>query len=100
MLRAGERVATGRGDVHSQWNEGPETVRAVEGYDPPVDIEPFFTLLPHAIGSRNPLKIAVFFAGFRSVSRPGILALALMTTLLAPLGRLCGYGGWYKDVAG
>ncbi len=96
VLRAGDRATTGPGDVHAQWNEGPEIVRAVEGYDPPVDIEPFFTVLPHAIGSRNPLKMAVVFADFRAVSGPGNLPLTLMTTVLAPLGRLFGYDGWYK----
>ena len=54
------------------------------------------TVLPHAIGSRNPLKMAVVFADFRAVSGPGNLPLTLMTTVLAPLGRLFGYDGWYK----
>jgi mannose-6-phosphate isomerase-like protein (cupin superfamily) len=98
VLKAGDRAVTGLGEAHSQWNEGPEPVRAIEGYNPPIAMEPFFTILPHAIGSRNPLKIAVFFSDFRSVSGPGTISMWIMTTLLAPIGRLCGFKDWYRDL--
>jgi quercetin dioxygenase-like cupin family protein len=96
VLGPGETTRTGVGDIHAQWNEGPDPVRVVEAYDPPLDIEPFFTGLAHAIGSRNPLKIAVFFADFSAVSRPGNAPLKLLTTVMAPLGRLVGLGGWHR----
>lgn len=98
VLEAGDRAVTGLGETHAQWNEGPEPVRAIEGYNPPIAIELFFTILPHAIGSRNPLKIAVFFSDFRSVSGPGTLPLRISIALLAPIGRLCGFKGWYRNL--
>ena len=97
-LNPGEAAATGPGETHAQWNDGPERVRAVERYAPPLAIEPFFTVLPHAIGSGNPFKIAVFFSDFKAVSTPGTLGLRLFIGLFAPLGRLIGFARWYAPL--
>jgi quercetin dioxygenase-like cupin family protein len=97
-LQAGERAATGEGSVHTQWNDGPDTVFAVETYEPAIAIEPFFTILPHAIASGNPFKIAVFFADFRTVTAPSGLAERFLITCVAPLARLFGFGRWYEGV--
>lgn len=100
IVKAGERARTGAGDVHQQWNEGPEPVVAVETYEPAIAIEPFFTLLPHAIASRDPFKIAVFFADFRAVTAPGTFGQWFLGTCVAPLGRLFGYARWYATLPG
>ena len=42
ILRPGEQITTGPGDVHAQWNQTAAPVRVIERYDPPLDIEPFF----------------------------------------------------------
>ena len=96
VLGPGDRVATGAGETHAQWNEGPDPVQAIEGYDPPIAIEPFFTVLPHAVGSRNPLKMAVFFSDFREINLAADAPLKLMIALFNPLGRLLGLTGWYR----
>jgi quercetin dioxygenase-like cupin family protein len=98
VLSAGETAATKPGDTHAQWNEGPQTVRVVEGYDPPLAIEPFFTVLPHAIASRNPFKIAVFFADFRAVSAPATFGQKAFIGAFAVLGRTLGYARWYAPL--
>lgn len=96
-LGAGDRIATGPGDMHAQWNAGAEAVRAIEGYDPPIDIEPFFTVMPHAIASRNPLKIAIFFSDHRAVSDTDSLPMKIFIAVFAPLGRLFGLSRWYRE---
>ena len=58
MLGPGERAATGPGETHSLWNEGPEAAHVITGHDPPLAIEPFFTAIPQALASKNPFKIA------------------------------------------
>jgi quercetin dioxygenase-like cupin family protein len=95
VLRPGERIETQPGDVHAQWNDNAAPVRVIERYDPPLDIEPFFTLLPRAAASRNPLKRAVFRSDFRAISRGRGLWRRLSTLVLAPLGRLAGLSRWY-----
>lgn len=98
ILQAGERATSGPGDIHTQRNDGTVPMTGVEGYDPSLDIEPFFTVLPQAIASGNPLKMAVFFADHAAVNRNIGLPLKLMVAVMAPLGRLLGYGGWYRDL--
>jgi Cupin domain len=98
VLNRGDRATTGVDGVHTQWNEGPHPVTVKESYDPPLDIEPFFTVLPHAMASKNPLKRAVFASDFDSItalaSKPGQFAVAV----LAPLGRLFGLAHWYEPL--
>ncbi len=97
-LNRGDRATTGVEGVHAQWNEGPDPVTVRESYDPPLDIEPFFTVLPHAMASKNLLKRAVFVSDFGSIialaSKPGHFAVAVV----APLGRLCGLAHWYEPL--
>jgi quercetin dioxygenase-like cupin family protein len=97
-LKAGERAATAVGDVHTQWNEGPAATVAVETYEPAIAIEPFFTVLPHAIASANPFKIAVFFADFQTVSAASGPAQWFLIACVAPLGRLFGLTRWYEPL--
>jgi quercetin dioxygenase-like cupin family protein len=98
QLGPGERATTAPGEVHAQWNEGAETVRVIECYDPPIAIEPFFTVMPHAIGSKNPLKICVFFTEFADVSMPPTAGRRFFFNLVGGLGRLAGLGGWYRPI--
>jgi len=97
-LSPGQSASTGPGEVHAQWNEGPAPARVIERYSPPLAIEPFFTVLPRAIASRNPFKIAIFFADFRDVSTPGTVGQRLFIGLFAPFGRLLGFGRWYAPL--
>lgn len=95
-LEPGMRITTDVGGQHSQWNQGTETVEVLEGYDPPLGIEPFFTALPLALTERNPLKVCVFFADFSSVVTSRWMVTRGTVSFLGWLGRLLGYEGWYK----
>ncbi len=97
-LKAGERAATKPGEVHAQWNEGDEPARVVERYEPPLAIEPFFTAVPIAIGSKNPLKIAVLFSDFKAISVPGTTGMRIFIAVFGALGRMVGLSGWYKPL--
>jgi mannose-6-phosphate isomerase-like protein (cupin superfamily) len=96
-LGHGERAATKPGEVHSLWNEGTEPAHVIGGYNPPIAIEPYFTAIPPALASKNPLKIAVLWAEFNRVTRPGTLPRHLFVTTFAAVGRLFGLGGWYRQ---
>ena len=98
VLRPGEQITTEPGDVHSQWNEGAAPVRVIESYDPPLDIEPLFKVLPHAMGGWNPLKRAIFLRDFRAISAARGFRRRLTTRILAPLGRLFGLSRWYSGL--
>lgn len=52
-LNPGDKATTGVDGVHTQWNEGPEPTAVIESYDPPLAIEPFFTVLAHAMASKS-----------------------------------------------
>ena len=97
VLQAGSEARAGPGDAHSQWNEGPEPVKALETYDPPLAIEPFFSVLPHAIASGNPLKIAVFLGDFQAASANATFGQAMFVAVFGTLGRMFGFGRWYAE---
>ncbi len=96
-LKPGEHYETERGEFHSQWNEGPDVVRAIEGYDPPLAIEALFTAVPQAMESKNPFKMAVLFSEFGAVSRL-TLGGRVFVAIFGALGRLAGLGGWYRPL--
>jgi quercetin dioxygenase-like cupin family protein len=98
VLNASDIATTGVDGVHTQWNEGPDATTVIESYDPPLDIEPFFTVMAHAMASRNLLKMAVFFSDFQSISSLESRPLRLIVTVLAPLGRLVGLTRWYASL--
>lgn len=97
-LNSGDKATTGVDGIHAQWNEGPGPTTVVESYDPPLDIEPFFTVMTHAMASKNLLKQAVFFADFQNISSIESRPLRLLVTVLAPLGRLVGLTRWYAPL--
>ena len=90
---------------HTQWNDAPEPVLAIEHYEPPLNTEPFFTHLA-TLGERgelkpggtpaNPLKFATFVADFRDVTRLASPPLAALVRVLGLVGRCIGLRGWYK----
>ena len=105
VLTAGQSATCAPSQAHTQWNEGPDPVLAVEHYEPPLDIEPFFTHLA-TLGERgelkpggapaNPLKFATFVADFRDVTRLASPPLAALVRVLGLVGRCIGLRGWYK----
>ena len=97
-LNPGDKATTGVNGIHAQWNEGPGPTTVIERYDPPLDVEPFFTVLAHAMASRNLLKKAVFFSDFQSISSIASRPVRLIVTILAPLGRLVGLTRWYASL--
>lgn len=94
-LGPGDRAATAPGETHSLWNEGTETAHVIGAYNPPIAIEPYFTAIPSALESKNPMKIAVLWSEFSEVTRPkgGI---GVFVAVFGFLGRLVGLGGWYR----
>ena len=105
VLEAGQRAACAKGEAHTQWNAGPTDVVAIESYDPPLAIEPFFTHMA-ALGTRgelkpggapaNILKFATFVADFRDVTELANPFVRTMTGVLGFIGRMIGLSGWYK----
>ncbi|MDE0887795.1 MAG: cupin domain-containing protein [Myxococcota bacterium] len=96
VLKAGDESQTGVDSIHSQWNAGTETVHVIEGFDPPIDIEPFFTAFPIVFGSKNPLKQFVFLHDHRHVSTQKRLFVTSTISAFAVVGTLFGLSGWYK----
>ncbi len=94
-LRSGERLETERGAAHSQWNESLSEVEVIEGYNPPLDIEPFFTALPHVMKTKNPFKICVFFSDFSNVVTSRTWFVRKLIDSIALVGRRLGYADWY-----
>jgi hypothetical protein len=98
VLNSGDKATTGVDGIHTQWNEGPDPTTVIESYDPPIDIEPFFTVLARVMASKNLLKLAVFFSDFQSISTLESPPLRMLVTALAPLGRLVGLTRWYAPL--
>ncbi len=98
VLNPGDKATTGVAGVHTQWNEGPEPTTVVESYDPPLDIEPFFTVFAHVMATKNPLKRAVFVSDFESICSVASKPVRLTMVVLAPLGRLVGLARWYAPL--
>ena len=95
ILTTGQEVKTGIGGQHSQCNDTSEEVEVEEGYEPPIDIEPFFTALPHAQKSRNFLKIMVFFSDFSHVVTSKSLLARMIIKFFGCVGNIFGYRNWY-----
>ncbi|MBY0383684.1 cupin domain-containing protein [bacterium] len=97
-LKKGDRAQTTLGGSHSQWNtSSTEFVEVVEGYDPPLDIEPFFTALPVVLKCKNPLKICVFFSDFSSIVTARTWPVRWLIKGFGSIGRFLGYDKWYKE---
>ena len=105
VLGPGDTAECSRGGVHQQWNEGAEKVVVEEGYDPPLDIEPFFVVLARAAERgealsdgrlKNPLKICVLMRDFRRITAPADHHLRLAIHILGAVGGLFGYKRWYE----
>jgi quercetin dioxygenase-like cupin family protein len=98
VLIPGDQATTGVDGVHAQWNEGPEPVTVIESYDPPLDIEPFFTVFARAMASKNLLKRAVLASDFNSICSIASKPAQFTVAVLAPLGRLLGLSDWYASL--
>ena len=95
LLRAGDEIKTELGGEHGQANRGPSIVEVIEGYDPPLDIEPFFTALPFALKPNNPLKMFVLLDDFDRALTSRWHFARLIIRFFAKLGRYFGYDQWY-----
>lgn len=96
-LMPGDFVETPPGGVHSQWNpSNTDYVEVIEGYNPPLDIEPFFTQLPFVLKQKNPLKICIFFDDFSSIVTSRTALVRSFISALAIIGFFLGYKNWYK----
>lgn len=98
LLKAGDKFETAVGGTHSQWNKGPNPTRVLEGYNPPINIEPFFTILPVALETRNPFKIFVMMSDFSSIVTTHSNILRFVIEVLAKIGRMFGYKDWYRPI--
>lgn len=96
IISGGEVVHTQLGDQHSQWNDTKETVVVLEGYEPALDIEPFFTILQHA-ENENFLKKMVFFSDFAFVVTSKSNLVKLIIWGLGKVGNMMGYQFWYVE---
>ena len=105
VLGPGDAAECSRGGEHQQSNEGTEKVVVEEGYDPPLDIEPFFVVAARAAERgevlpdgrlKNPLKLGVLLRDFSRIIAPADRWLNLTVHLLGAVGNLCGYRHWYS----
>ena len=94
-LKPGQKIETTNGGIHAQKNKGQDVTVVLEGYNPPINIEPFFTLLPKVFESKNPLKICVFFDDHRDVVSSKSISFKYIVPFLAKIGRIIGYEKWY-----
>lgn len=96
-LGPGERATTAPGEAHSLWNAGAEVAHVRSWYDPPLAIEPFFTVIPQALASGNLLKTAVLWTESRRVSQPSF-PLGALIAVLGGVGRMMGMSHWYRPL--
>ena len=94
-LKPGDEIKTSLNGEHEQWNSGSTDVEVIEGYDPAIDIEPFFTVLPHALESKNIFKLFVFLSDFDYVVTSRWQFAKAIIRSLGFLGKLFGYRKWY-----
>ncbi len=94
-LLPGQEIKSAISGEHAQWNTGSQPVEVIEGYDPPIDIEPFFTVLPHALESKNIFKLFVFLLDFEFVVTSRWHFARAIIRLMGFLGKLAGYKNWY-----
>jgi hypothetical protein len=79
----------------------------VEGYDPPLDIEPFFSNFPLVMGSTTCagrpksfgalLRLAVFLDDFRAITVSRSLVLRSTFATLAFVARPAGLAKWHAQ---
>jgi quercetin dioxygenase-like cupin family protein len=94
IISVGEIVRTQLGGQHSQWNDTNDIVEVLEGYEPALDIEPFFTILQHA-EKENFLKKMVFFSDFSFVVTSKSHVAKSIIWGLGKIGNILGYKFWY-----
>lgn len=87
-LQPGQRLQTALGGVHSQRNTSQSVAVVIEGYEPPLDIEPFFQELPKVLGTKNLFKICIFFDEHKEIVASQSLTFRYLVPLIAKLGRI------------
>ena len=103
VVRVGEMITIPANVPHYFWNEGEEVAHASQEFRPALRTEDFFEAYfalarEGKLNARgmppNLLHLAVLTAAYWDVirvTRPPVLVQHIFATLLAPLGRLCGY---------
>lgn len=95
-LKPGKRIQTKIGETHSQRNKSKKVTIVQEGYNPPIDIEPFFTYLPKALESKNLFKIFLFFHDHSHIVSSNTFTFRYIVPTFAWTAKKLGYGSWYK----
>lgn len=82
--------------MHSQRNTSSHKAVVIEGYEPAINIEPFFTALPHVMERKNIFKLCVFFSDFKNTVSSKSVTFNYIVPFVAWFGRKLGYSGWYQ----
>lgn len=85
VLKNGDRLETKPGAEHAQRNNSKKDVVVLEGHNPPLNIEPFFTELPSILESKNPVTICQFFTKYKSVVSSKSMSFNYLVPLIAKL---------------
>ncbi len=110
MTGPGEIIAIPAMTPHFFWNSGDTPAHYIQEFRPALHIDSFFETWfnlaqngkLNAQGIPNPLQTAVLLKGFWNeiqVTQPPFMVQKIMTTFLAPVGRLLGYRDQYPLVA-
>lgn len=107
ILEAPATIDIPAGTPHTFWNDGPEAASIAVSYEPAGTFEHFLETLyelaadgrTNSKGVPNPFRMAVIareHLGDITLARPPVAVQRAAFALLAPLGRLAGYGPRYS----
>jgi mannose-6-phosphate isomerase-like protein (cupin superfamily) len=105
---SGGRVVVPTGTPHALWNEEDGELQVTTECRPALNIERFFEVMyglardgkTNKSGIPGLLQTAVIFREFKSevaAGTPATKVFAALSVVLAPIGRLRGYKGWYPQ---
>lgn len=110
-LQVGDEMVIKPGAAHALWNDGDEEVRFEAQASPALKLETFIETIfglardgkTNKKGMPNRLQAAVLISEYSDemqLADVPVFAQRLMSTLVAPIGRLFGFKGRYPEYSG
>lgn len=93
-LKPGDEIKTSLSGDHAKSNSGCTDVEVIDGYEPAIDIEPFITVLPYALESKNIFKLFVFLSDFDFVVTSRWRFGKTIIQAFGLLGNFIGFKKW------